>query len=189
MEVSSADKYEDAFKEAIKAHSGALAVTLNALANSNQKRIADLAMHYRWASVCARDNYADNGNLMAYGPGYSTEGIDGACYLSKILKGAKPADIPVEQPTKFELIINLKAAKQIAVTIPPILLERADRVIKSETQWEKLEKTKPLSVKELIVSTRLLKNVGDNSVPYLLVQCFTNTSLSPQTRKYGGKSM
>jgi putative tryptophan/tyrosine transport system substrate-binding protein len=130
MEVSSADKYEEAFKEAAKAQSGALAVTLNPLANSNQKKIADLAMHYRWASVCARDDYADNGNLIAYGPSYSIEGLDGTRYRAKILKGAKPADIPVEQPTKFELIINLKTAKQIGVTIPPILLARADRVIK-----------------------------------------------------------
>jgi putative tryptophan/tyrosine transport system substrate-binding protein len=130
MQISSADRYEQAFKEAIKAHSGALAVTLNPLANSNQKKIADLAMRYRLAAVCARADYADNGNLMAYGPGYSTEGVDGARYLSKILKGAKPADIPVEQPTKFELIINLKTAKQIGVTIPPLLLAKADRVIK-----------------------------------------------------------
>jgi putative ABC transport system substrate-binding protein len=87
-------------------------------------------MHYRLAAVCARADYADNGNLMAYGPSYSTEGIDGARYLSRILKGAKPADIPVEQPTKFELVINLKTAKQIGLTIPPQVLARADRVIK-----------------------------------------------------------
>jgi putative tryptophan/tyrosine transport system substrate-binding protein len=130
MQVSSADKYEEAFKEAAKAQSGALAVTLNPLANSNSKRIADLAMHYRWASVCARADYADNGNLMAYGPGYSIEGFDGARYLARILKGAKPADIPVEQPTKFEMVINLKTAKQIGVTISPHILARADRVIK-----------------------------------------------------------
>lgn len=130
MQVSSADKYEAAFKEAAKAQSGALAVTLNPLANSNSKRIADLAMHYRWVSICARADYADNGNLMAYGPGYSNEGFDGARYLARILKGAKPADIPVEQPTKFEMVINLKTAKQIGVTIPPTLLARADRVIK-----------------------------------------------------------
>jgi putative tryptophan/tyrosine transport system substrate-binding protein len=130
MEVSSAAKYEDAFKEAAKAQSGALAVTLNPLANSNQKKIADLAMHYRWASVCARDDYAENGNLIAYGPSYSIEGFDGARYLSKILKGAKPADIPVEQPTKFELVINLTTSKQIGLTIPPNVLARADKVIK-----------------------------------------------------------
>ena len=114
---------------AAKAQSGALAVTLNPLANSNQKRIADLAMRYRWVSICARADYADNGNLMAYGPGYSTEGVDGARYLSKILKGAKPADIPVEQPTKFELIINLKAATAIGLEVPAKLLAIADEVI------------------------------------------------------------
>jgi putative ABC transport system substrate-binding protein len=130
MQVSSVDKYEEAFKEAAKAQSGALAVTLNPLANSNSKRIADLAMHYRWASICARADYADNGNLMAYGPGYSIEGFDGARYLARILKGAKPADIPVEQPTKFEMVINLKTAKQIGATISPHILARADRVIR-----------------------------------------------------------
>jgi putative ABC transport system substrate-binding protein len=130
MQVSSADKYDEAFKEAAKAQSGALAVTLNPLANSNSKRIADLAMQYRWASVCARADYADNGNLMAYGPGYSIEGFDGARYLARILKGAKPAELPVEQPTKFEMVINLKTAKQIGATIPPTLLARADRVIR-----------------------------------------------------------
>jgi putative tryptophan/tyrosine transport system substrate-binding protein len=130
MQVSSADKYEEAFKEAARAQSGALAVTLNPVANSNSKRIAELAMHYRWVSICARADYADNGNLMAYGPGYSIEGFDGARYLARILKGTKPADIPVEQPTKFEMVINLKTAKQIGVAIPPTLLARADRVIR-----------------------------------------------------------
>jgi putative ABC transport system substrate-binding protein len=67
---------------------------------------------------------------MSYGPGYGTEGRDGARYVDKILKGAKPADLPVEQPKKFEFIINLKTAKQIGLTIPPNVLARADRVIK-----------------------------------------------------------
>ena len=130
MEVSSVDKYEDAFKEAMKAHSAALAVTLNPLANSNQKRIADLATHDRLPAICARADYVDNGCLMSYGPGYDTEGRDGARYVDKILKGAKPPDLPVEQPTKFELVINLKTAKQIGLTIPPSVLFRVNRVIK-----------------------------------------------------------
>jgi putative ABC transport system substrate-binding protein len=67
---------------------------------------------------------------MAYGPGYSTEGRDGARYVDKILKGAKPADIPVEQPMKFELVFNLKTAKQIGVAIPQSVLFRADKVVK-----------------------------------------------------------
>jgi putative ABC transport system substrate-binding protein len=67
---------------------------------------------------------------MAYGPGYSTEGRDGARYVDKILKGAKPADLPVEQPMKFELVFNLKTAKQIGVAIPQSVLFRADKVVK-----------------------------------------------------------
>jgi putative ABC transport system substrate-binding protein len=130
MEVSSVDRYEPEFKEVVNAHNTTIWVTLNPLANSNQKLIFDLAIKYRLPSVCARSDYADNGCLMAYGPGYSNEGKDGARYVDKILKGTKPADIPVEQPTKFEFIINLKTAKQISLTIPPNMLVRADRVIK-----------------------------------------------------------
>ena len=130
MEVSSADQYEPAFKEAIKARNHAVWVTLNPLANSNQKLVAELAINNRLPSICARGDYAENGCLMAYGPGYSTEGRDGARYVDKILKGAKPGDIPVEQPMKFELAINLKTAKQIGLTIPPNVLARADKVIK-----------------------------------------------------------
>src|SRR5262245_47661537 len=130
LEVSSADKYEGAFKEATKARSGALAVTLNPVANSNQKQIADLATKNRLPTICARGDFVDNGCLMSYGPSYVAEGRDAARYVDKILKGAKPADLPVEQPMKFEFIINLKTAKQIGLTIPPNVLVRADRVIK-----------------------------------------------------------
>ena len=115
MEVSSADGYEAAFREAVKARNTAVWVTLNPLANSNQKLIAELAVANRLPSICARADYAENGCLMAYGPGYSTEGSDGARYIDKILRGAKPADLPVEQPTKFELVINLNTAKRISV--------------------------------------------------------------------------
>ena len=130
MEVSSADKYEGAFKEATKARSDALAVTLNPVANSNQKPIADLAINSRLPAICARGDFVDNGCLMSYGPSYVAEGRDAARYVDKILKGIKAADLPVEQPMKFELIINLKTAKQIGLTIPPNVLARADKVIK-----------------------------------------------------------
>jgi putative ABC transport system substrate-binding protein len=130
MEVSSADKYEGAFTEATKARSDALAVTLNPVANSNQKQIADLATKNRLPTICARGDFVDNGCLMSYGPSYVAEGRDAARYVDKILKGAKPADLPVEQPMKFEFIINLKTAKQIGLTIPPNVLARADRVVK-----------------------------------------------------------
>ena len=130
MRVSSVDKYAAAFREAVNAHSNAVWVTLNPLANSNQKLIAELAIGHRLPSICARGDYAENGCLMSYGPGYTTEGKDGARYVDKILKGAKPADIPVEQPMKFELLINLKTAKQIGVTVPQSVLFRADKVMK-----------------------------------------------------------
>jgi putative tryptophan/tyrosine transport system substrate-binding protein len=130
MEVSSANKYESAFNEAMKARSAALAVTLNPLAASNQKRLVELAAKYRLPAIYAREDFANNGGLMSYGPSHAAEGRDAARLVDKILKGAKPADLPVEQPTKFEFIVNLKAAKQIGLTIPPNVLARADRVIR-----------------------------------------------------------
>lgn len=130
MQVSSADKYEAAFKEAVKARSTAVWITLNPLANSNQKLLAALAVGHRLPSICARADYAENGCLISYGPGYTTEGKDGARYVDKILKGVKPHEIPVEQPMKFELLVNLKTAKQIGVTVPPLVLYRADKLLK-----------------------------------------------------------
>jgi len=130
MEVSSADKYESAFKEATKARSGALAVTLNPLANSNQKQVVDLATSNRLPAIYARSDFVDNGGLMSYGQSFASDGRDAARLVDKILKGAKPADIPVEQPMKFELVINLKTAKTLGLTIPPIVLMRATSVVK-----------------------------------------------------------
>ena len=130
MEVSSVENYEAAFKEAVEARNTALWVTLNPLANSNQKKIADLAINHGLPSICARSDYAENGCMMAYGPGYGIEGKDGARYVDKILKGAKPADIPVEQPMKFELVINLQTAHKLGLTIPQSVLFQADKIIK-----------------------------------------------------------
>jgi putative tryptophan/tyrosine transport system substrate-binding protein len=130
MEVSNAGKYESAFKEAIKARSAALAVTRHRLANANQKRIADLAAKHRLPAIYYRGDFVESGGLMSYGADEQEPFKRAASMVDKILKGAKPADIPVEQPKEFELIINLKAAKQIGLTIPPNVLARADRVIK-----------------------------------------------------------
>jgi putative ABC transport system substrate-binding protein len=130
MEVSSADKFEDAFKEAAKAHSTALAVTLSALLSSNQKRITDLAAKRRLPAIYSRGDFVGSGGLMSYGPDQAEPYRRVAVMVDKILKGVRPADLPVEQPTKFEFVINLKAAKQIGLTIPPNLLARADRVIR-----------------------------------------------------------
>jgi putative ABC transport system substrate-binding protein len=130
MEVSSADRYESAFEEALKAGSAALVVGGSALDNANQKLIVDLAAKYRLTAICPRADYIANGGLMSYGADRDEPYKRAASMIDKILKGTKPADIPVEQPTKFELVINLKAAKQIRLTIPPNVLARADRVIR-----------------------------------------------------------
>jgi putative tryptophan/tyrosine transport system substrate-binding protein len=130
MEVSSADRFDGAFQEAIKAGSVALAVISSPLGATNQKRIADLALKHRLPAIYPREDFADSGGLMSYGPDRTEPYVRAAVYVDKILKGTKPADLPVEQPTKFEFIVNLKAAKQIGLTIPPNVLARADRVIK-----------------------------------------------------------
>ncbi len=130
MEVDSANKFEIAFKEAIKAGSAAMAVTQNPLISSNQKQIVASAMKYRLPAIYPRRGYVANGGLMSYGADQAEPYRRGAVIVDKILKGTKPADIPIEQPTKFELVINLNTAKQIGVKIPQNVLSRADRVIK-----------------------------------------------------------
>jgi putative ABC transport system substrate-binding protein len=130
MEVSSADKFEDGFKEATKARSAAVAVTLSALISSNQKRITDLASKNRLPAMYPRGDFVASGGLMSYGADQIEPYRRAAVYVDKILKGAKPADLPVEQPTKFELMINLKTAKALGLTVPPVVLMRAEKVIK-----------------------------------------------------------
>ena len=130
MEVKGSDKFESAFKEAIKARSAALAVTQSPFINSYLTQIADLATKSRLPTISPRGDFVDGGGLMSYGPDQVEPYRRLALMVDKILRGAKPADLPVEQPTKFELIINLKAAKEIGLTMPPNVLARADRVIK-----------------------------------------------------------
>ena len=129
MEVSSADKFESAFKEAAKARSGALAVAQDSLAQSNLKLIADLAIKNRLPAIYPRGEFVISGGLMSYGADPAETYKRAASMVDKILKGAKPADLPVEQPTKFELVINLKTAKALGLTIPRALLLRADALI------------------------------------------------------------
>ena len=130
MEVGSADQLESAFKKANQVRSSALFVISSALAFSNQNRIAGLAIKYRLPAIYTRRDFVDSGGLISYGSDQAERLRRAAAMVDKILKGTKPADIPVEQPTKFELVINLKAAKQIGVTIPPNVLARADKVIR-----------------------------------------------------------
>jgi putative ABC transport system substrate-binding protein len=130
MEASNVDDYAAAFKGAIKAGCHAVWVTLNPVANSNQKLIAELAIGSGLPSICARTDYAENGCLIAYGPGYQTEGSDGARYVDRILKGAKPAELPIQQPTQFELVINLKTARRMGVVVPQSVLAQADKLVR-----------------------------------------------------------
>ncbi|HET9881810.1 MAG TPA: ABC transporter substrate binding protein, partial [Candidatus Binatia bacterium] len=100
------------------------------LMRANGNRIADFAMKSRLPSMYGRRAAVEAGGLMSYGADLADSYRRVAYFVDRILKGAKPADLPVEQPTKFELVINLKTAKQIGLTIPPNVLARADRVIK-----------------------------------------------------------
>jgi len=129
-EVRASDGFEKVFAVLNKEHPDGLYVLSGPLMNANQKRIADLALKSRLASVYGNREIVEAGGLMSYGADRVASYRRVAYYVDKILKGAKPADLPVEQPTKFELVINLKTAKQIGLTIPQRVLGRADRVIK-----------------------------------------------------------
>jgi len=121
---------EDAVREAIKECVNAIiTMTSNSLFR-NAKKIAELAIKNRLPSMYEGGTWVESGGLMSYSANDLELFRRAAAYVDKILKGAKPANLPVEQPTKFELVINLKTAKQIGLTIPPNVLARADRVIK-----------------------------------------------------------
>jgi len=130
MEVRSANEFDEAFANATRARVGAVSIGPNTPVAGNQKRVAEVAVKYRLASIWQLSEFIDVGGLMAYGPDRSDLFRRAAAYVDKILKGRLPADLPVEQPTKFEFAINLKTAKQLGLTIPPNVLARADRVIK-----------------------------------------------------------
>ncbi len=122
--------FEEAFQIAVKRHVDALVVVSGALSLSYRKQIADLAIKNRLPSMHERSEEVEAGGLMSYSADNHESFRRAAIFVDKILKGAKPADLPVEQPMKFELVINLKTANQIGLTIPPNVLARADKVIK-----------------------------------------------------------
>src|SRR5262249_14234110 len=121
---------EGAFREAGKQHTSALITVRDTVINRYAKRIADLAIKNRLPSMYEGNDYIDAGGLVSYATNEADLFRRAATYVDKILKGRKPADLPVEQPIKFEFIINLKAANAIGLTIPPNVLARADKVIK-----------------------------------------------------------
>jgi len=128
VEVSRIGEYEGAFKEAVKVRSGALAVS--PLTFANPTRLAELAIKHRLPAISTQPSFVANGGLMSYGPDQADTFRRAAVFVDKILKGTKSADLPVEQPTKFELVINLKTAKALGLTIPPVMMMRAEKVIK-----------------------------------------------------------
>jgi len=130
LQVRSPDDFERAFRAAASKHAEALITIRDALTNIHSKEIVAFAAKNRLPAMYPTAEYAENGGLMSYAPDFREIFRRAAVYVDKILKGTKPADLPVEQPTKFEFIVNLKAAKQIGLTIPPNVLVRADKVIK-----------------------------------------------------------
>ena len=129
-EIKNPGDIEPAFKAIGSKRPDALLVMTGALANANRKQIVGLAAKSRLPTMYQRAEYVEDGGLMAYGVNINDMYRRAAIYVDKILKGAKPGELPVEQPTKFDLLFNLKAAKQIGLTIPPNVLVRADKVIR-----------------------------------------------------------
>jgi len=121
--------FESAFRVAVRSQAEALLVLTTPVIFRERSKIAQLALNNRLPTSFAHREHVDPGGLMSYGPNFDDMWRLAAVYVAKILKGAKPADLPVEQPTKFELVINLKTAKALGLTIPQSLLGRADQVI------------------------------------------------------------
>ncbi len=127
LDVRGSKDIETAFRAATKAHADALIVLASAIVTDHRTKIANLALKSRLPAIYSSSIWVDDGGLMSYGTSLNDLSRRAATYVDKILKGARPADLPVEQPTKFEFIINLKAARQIGLTIPPNVLVRAIR--------------------------------------------------------------
>ncbi|MGH7406987.1 MAG: ABC transporter substrate-binding protein, partial [Candidatus Methylomirabilales bacterium] len=129
LEARSPDQFEPAFEAMVQGRVGALLELGDAMFWTHRRRLAELEAKHRLPTMYGRREQMEVGSLMAYGPDNADLFRRATVYIDKILKGAKPADLPVEQPTKFELVINLKTAKALGLTIPQSLLIRADKVI------------------------------------------------------------
>jgi putative ABC transport system substrate-binding protein len=130
LDVTDTKSIESAFREAVNGRADAVLLLSGSVFVLQRKQIAALAVKSRLPTIHYRHDFVEDGGLISYATSITDLTRRAATHVDKILKGAKPADLPVEQPTKFELIINLKAAKQIGLTIPPNVLARADKVIK-----------------------------------------------------------
>jgi putative ABC transport system substrate-binding protein len=129
VEARGSADIDRAFSDMTRARAGALTVLPSTMFISERRRLVDLAAKNRLPAVYPLREFVDAGGLMAYGENFADVFRRAATYVDKILKGAKPADLPVELPTKFELVINLKTAKALGLTIPPSVLGRADQVV------------------------------------------------------------
>jgi putative ABC transport system substrate-binding protein len=129
LAVRSAEEFDGAFAAMVRERAAALVVTGSALFFAEHTRLADLAAKHGLPAIFNARSYAEAGGLMAYGSDFAVNFQHAADYVDKILRGTKPADLPVEQPSRFELVINLKAARALGLTIPPNLLATADEVI------------------------------------------------------------
>ena len=129
VNARNASEFEDAFSLISRQRAGALMVGADAVLNSYDSRIAELAVRHRLPSIFANARSVEAGGLMSYGADVAARFRSAATFVDRIFKGAKPGDLPIEQPTQFELVINLKTAKALGITIPQTMLIRADRVI------------------------------------------------------------
>jgi putative ABC transport system substrate-binding protein len=127
--VRSPDDFEPAFKAIAKAHPSAVVILPSPLMQNNLARIAELALGLQLPSIYPDQTFPQKGGLMSYGPNFLATAQQAVLYVDKVLKGAKPADLPVEQPTKFDLVINLKTAKALGIEVSPTFIARADEVI------------------------------------------------------------
>lgn len=129
LEVRSSSDFDSAFETALREHAQALIAAPEPLINTHLKRIVEFAAKNRLPAMYGAPEVMNTGGLMSYSPSYTYQYRRAATYVDKILKGAKPSDLPVEQPKNFQFMLNLKTAKEIRLTIPPNVLARADRVI------------------------------------------------------------
>jgi ABC-type uncharacterized transport system substrate-binding protein len=129
VEVSRAEDFDRAFSALMDGRAEALINVQSPVAFMNRGQLVKLAESHRLPTMFGRREYADTGGLMSYGPSFADQWLRASAYVAKILKGAKPGELPVEQPAKFELVINMKTARALGILIPPSLLQRADEVI------------------------------------------------------------
>ena len=129
VEARRSEDFERAFSDMVRARAEALSAVGTPVFDNDPRRLVELVARHRLPAIYSFRSYVEAGGLMSYGPDIPDLFRRAATYVDKILKGAKPGDLPVEQPTKFDLIINLKTSKTLGLTLPPLLLQRANQVI------------------------------------------------------------